>query len=729
MDDAEATEGAAARAEAIAALGSLPDFLANLKSQYVTPVVTGLRSSAEALETRTATRLANEALGAIRTAAEDANVTESEIVQLWDDAYPFLVVWYTELLEDANAIENEGDKAEAIEALGTLPQFVANLKSQYVTPVINGIRSSKEALETQTATREANEALQAIRTAAADVNITESEILQLWTDAQPFLETWYQELLDDANAIENEGDKAEAIEALGSLPAFIANLKSQYVTPIITSIQSSAEELETRVATREANEALQAIGTASEDVNVTEAGIIQLWEDAHPFLESWYNELLDDANAIEKESDRIEALASLGSLPEFIANLKSQHVTPVITSIRSSTEALETRTASRVANEALGAIREAAADVNVTESEIEQLWTEAQPFLEVWYNELLDDAKAIENEAEKTEALDALGTLPQFIANLKSQYVTPVINGIRSTSETLQTRTANRLANDAIQAIGEAVDGVNTTEAEILQLWREARPLIRDWYQELRQDIENDVNLSDAQRAEDLAELGTFSDFVANIREETVAPFLNRLRTSGFQSRSNLAQNVIDRSRFLLSTATSNEEFESERTGLVRATNDYYDIELARINELEASERDLQDLREDNLLNRVRALRDIADLEFQGADSQLETLRLGAARSREDVGLGLRRRLEDTLIDESGFGGLGIGQAVGLESQLTAAIEGAGAGDFISNLDQNVADVLQDFGSTFLGGLSFSDEDIAEFERFALDQARGATRH
>ena len=105
-------------------------------------------------------------------------------------------------------------------------------------------------------------------------------------------------------------------------------------------------------------------------------------------------------------------------------------------------------------------------------------------------------------------------------------------------------------------------------------------------------------------------------------------------------------------------------------------------------------------------------------------EHQFADIRLGAARSREDVGLGLRRRLEDTLIDESGFGGLGIGQAVGLESQLTAAIEGAGAGDFISNLEQNVADVLGDFSSTFLNRPSFSDEDIAEFERFALDQAR-----
>ena len=412
------------------------------------------------------------------------------------------------MLDDANAIENEGERNEAIAALGSPEQFVANLKSQYITPVIHSIRSSKESLETRTANRLANDALQAIRTASEDANVTEAEIVELWTAAIPFIENWYQELLDDANAIENEGDRAEAIAALGTPEQFVANLKSQYVTPVINQIQRSAEALETRTANRLANVALQAIRTASEDTNVTTDEILRLWETAISFIEDWYQELLDDANAIENDADRAEALAALGSLPQFVANLKSQYVTPVVTSIQRSAESLETRTASREANDALGAIRTASEDVNITEAEIEQLWIDAQPFLETWYNELLDDANAIENDVERGEALEALGSLPDFIASLKSQYVTPVINGIRSTSESLQTRTANRLANDAIEAIGEAAQDVNTTEQEILKLWREARPLIRNWYRELREDIENDVTLSDAPARRRFSRLG-----------------------------------------------------------------------------------------------------------------------------------------------------------------------------------------------------------------------------
>ena len=123
----------------LAALGSQQDFVASLKSQYVTPVISGIQQAAEALQTRTANRLAQEALGAISEAASDVNVTEAEIVNLWEASIPALETWYQELLDDANAIEDEGLRSEAIAALGTPEAFIANLKSQYVTPVISSI--------------------------------------------------------------------------------------------------------------------------------------------------------------------------------------------------------------------------------------------------------------------------------------------------------------------------------------------------------------------------------------------------------------------------------------------------------------------------------------------------------------------------------------------------------------------------------------------------------------
>ena len=174
----------------------------------------------------------------------------------------------------------------------------------------------------------------------------------------------------------------------------------------------------------------------------------------------------------------------------------------------SPAEALQTQIANRVANEALDAIREAASDVNATTASIVEAWEAARPEVEAWYQELLDDANAIEDEAERNEAIAALGTLPEFVANLKSQYVTPVIAGIDQAAETLQTRTANRLAQDALSAVSEAANDVNITESEINRLWQEAIPSLETWWTELYDDIINNPNLSDAQQTEDLGCIG-----------------------------------------------------------------------------------------------------------------------------------------------------------------------------------------------------------------------------
>ena len=546
--------------------------------------------------------------------------------------------------------------------------FIANLKSQYVTPVITRIQNSTEALETRTANRLANEALGAIREAASDANVTEAEITALWTAALPLIQDWYQELLDDANTIENEGERSEAIAALGSPEQFIANLKSQYVTPVIAGIQRGRETLETRTANRLANEALGAIRTAAEDANVTEAEIVNLWTTALPLIEDWYQELLQDAQAIENEGDRTEAIAALGSPEQFVANLKSQYVTPVIMGIRRSAEALETRTANRLANNALQGIREAASDVNVTEAEITRLWTEALPLIETWYQELLDDAEAIENEGERDEAIAALGTPEQFVANLKSQYVTPVLNGISQSTEALETRTANRQAQTAIQALRDVAGDVNVTEQAIRDKWQEAIPFIRTWWQELHDDIENNENLSESQIAESLAELGSVEAFVGNIRSQYVTPVLNNILQTRFQNRSNLAQNRLNRAQFNLGFATSESDFERRRGLVVDAINAYYDAEEERINNLEASEEELKNLRQDNDDARRQALAGIISEENQYLEIKREQaealveleektqekitdIQRKAIQDREDVQQDFSRDLEDILRD------------------------------------------------------------------------------
>ena len=542
LEDAQLIENEAERTEALAALGTLPDFVANLKSQYVTPVVNSIQRATEALETRTATRLANEAISAISEVASDVNVTEQAILERWNEAVPRIEAWWSELYEDIvnNPDLTDAERTESLAELGTQQDFVSSLKSQYVTPVLSGIAQATEALQTRTANRLAQDAISAIGEAAGDVNATEQEILDQWTQAIPALENWWTELYEDIvnNPNLSDAQQSEDLAALGSQQDFVASLKAQYVTPILTGISQAAEALETRTANRLAQGALKGLSEAASDTNITEQAIVDLWTAALPALETWYQELLDDANAIENDAERTEALADLGSPEAFIANLKSQYVTPIITGIQRSAEALETRTANRLAQGALGAIREAASDVNVTEQAIAQLWTDALPLIENWYQELLDDANAIENEGLRDEAIADLGSPESFIASLKSQYVTPIITGIQSGREALETRTANRLANDALGSLREAAGDVNITEAEIANLWTTALPLIENWYQELLDDanaIENE-----GLRDEAVTDLGSPEAFVANLKSQYVTPIITGISqaTEALQTRT-----------------------------------------------------------------------------------------------------------------------------------------------------------------------------------------------
>ena len=80
-----------------------------------------------------------------------------------------------------------------------------------------------------------------------------------------------------------------------------------------------------------------------------------------------------------------------------------------------------------------------------------------------------------------------------------------------------------------------------------------------------------------------------------------------------------LLRNTVQRAQFDLGGATSEEDFDTRQQTLINAINAFYDAELVRIAEVGGSEEELQNLREDNLLARDRAL--------QGAGNRSNTFR------------------------------------------------------------------------------------------------------
>ena len=106
---------------------------------------------------------------------------------------------------------------------------------------------------------------------------------------------------------------------------------------------------------------------------------------------------------------------------------------------------------------------------------------------------------------------------------------------------------------------------------------------------------------------------------------------------------TSLLENAIQRAQFQLTGATSEAEFEQRRQNLINAVNSYYDLEEARIEQVAATELELRDLREDNQLARLQALRRAGNATNQFAEEriaeeervQAELLRLEEARARE----------------------------------------------------------------------------------------------
>ena len=166
---------------------------------------------------------------------------------------------------------------------------------------------------------------------------------------------------------------------------------------------------------------------------------------------------------------------------------------------------------------------------------------------------------------------------------------------------------------------------MNVTEQAIIDKWQEAIPFIETWWQELYDDIVNNENLNDEQIRESLAELGSVEAFVGNIRSQYVTPVLNNILGTQFQNRSNAAQNRVNRTQFNLGGATSESDFETRRGLVIAALNAYYDAEEDRIDNLEASEADLKDLREDNQLARERAIQSAIDATNSFAEERLRT--------------------------------------------------------------------------------------------------------
>ena len=696
-------------------------------------------------------------LDALNTGISSLNIEESSAIEQNADAQLANTLLINQQAIDAISV-GISDLENTISQSND-PDEIASLLVQIAQQIPEIFRLRRVGLQTQY--DEGEITLEALNTGIATLNIEESSQLERNSDEQLANTLSINQQAVDAISAGISG--LENSIAQSNDPTEIATLLTQIATQIPEIYRLRRDGLQKQYDAGEIT--LEVLNTGITNLNIEESAALEQNSD-----QQLANTLLINQEATESISTAIAGLENqIGQSndPQEIATLLQEIATQIPEIYRLRREALQKQyDEGEITLQALNA---GISNLNIEESAALERNSDEQLANTLHINQQAIDEinvriSGFENTISQSNDTAEIANLLTLIAEqipeiyrlrrdaLQKQYEAGEItlaslnSGIASLnieeSAALEQNSDQQLSN-ALGILNTDTEGVNlqinllsdaiqnaNDSAEIETLLEDLRDAIAEKYRLQKDVLQKRLDAEEITIDQYNTELGNI-----NLQESLAFEGADRFASDEISdlrsSANNLIDNAIQRGERLLGQATSDTEFENIRSQLLELTNQYYDNEIERINDLQLSELELQDLREDNALARIQALERIDGIENQFAqdrlrrEEQFADIYTGASRSREDLALGSRRRLEDTIIDESGFGGLGIGQAVGLESQLTAAIEGAGAGDFISNLEQNVADVLGDFSSTFLNRPSFSDEDIAEFERFALDQARG----
>ena len=156
---------------------------------------------------------------------------------------------------------------------------------------------------------------------------------------------------------------------------------------------------------------------------------------------------------------------------------------------------------------------------------------------------------------------------------------------------------------------------------------------------------------ADAQRAAEQATREQERQLEQAQREqERQAQAQRRAAQQEAQDQVNLRGNVVRRAQRTLDRSDSEAGFETNRQALIDATNEYYDLELERINGLDVSETRLQDLREDNAFEREGAIFRIQNLENEFTTERLDNEQM--VRDSILEGIEERQREEGRAADE-----------------------------------------------------------------------------
>ena len=402
--------------------------------------------------------------------------------------------------------------------------------------------------------------LEAFNTGIADLNIEEAAAIERNSDQQlANTLSINQQAVDSLNAGVSELENAIS---QSNDPAEIAALLTQIAEQIPDIYRVRREGLQEQY--NEGEITLEALNTGITNLNIEESAAIEQNSD-----QQLANTLQINQQATETISTAIAGLENqIGQSndPQEIARLLQQIAGQIPEIYRLRREALQKQyDAGEITLESLNS---GIASLNIEESA--QLETNSDQLLANAISEINTDAQLVNNEINSLSQQISDSDDPQEIANLAVD-------------------------------LGETITEKYRLQREILQKQLDAEEITVAQYN---------------------AELGDLS-FQEGREIEGVGRLASQEVSDQRSTANNLIENAIQRAEFGLSQATSEQDFESRRQQLLGFVNSFYDAEAQRISNLLGSEQELQDLREDNTLQRERALLRIDDLENDFANERI----------------------------------------------------------------------------------------------------------
>ena len=626
-------------------------------------------------------------------------------------------------------------------------------------------QSEQESRQAQEAANRALEAIQATEDALVDyiagsafesnVNVFRDNILAVINTVADVNTAWgnfventlrpeYERIRD--TILDDDGIVSAAEElALRRAGVFsFEDFTGQFIgikSAAVMGIQTAEQVLGNYVAESGFEQNVNAFGLSITESGNTIADVNMAWQGfvdntLRPEFERLRGLILDDDGIVSAAEELALRQAGVFTFEDFTGQFVGIKDAAVI-GIETATEALANYVSETGFEQNVNAFNSSIAEAGTTIADVNVAWSTFQEnVLRPEYDRLrgliLDDDGIVSVAEELALRQAGVFSFEDFTGQFTGIKDAAVM-GITSTTDALADYIASSGFESNVEAFNSSITAIGNTIADVNVAWGSfVENTLRPEFERLRGLILDDDGIVSVAEELSLRQAGvfTFDDFTGEftgLRDDAVTGIQNAARARqnaaqasqqrGLRTQSNLSQNAIQRGRFFLSDATDEGDFEVRRNRLIGLTNDYYDDELTRINGLMLSEGELQDLREDNQLDRIKGLRELDDLENGFAEDRISReervarvqerrqqqfagIGLDTARSREDLDIGLGRSIQDLLreaLPEHLAGGTPSADRLASIFQPGTDVGGIVGSDIFNRLFEGIGDARRDF--------------------------------